>query len=166
MFARHITLIAAIVLALGACAHSPRAVESARSVSPTPRWTATLATPAYDTVTSSAEMRALMSTPITGTAALTPMNGDTTFAATISVAGARPGEVYPWYVHIGKCDTQRGVVGELNMYPPITAGPDGTGTARATIPFPLPNDATWSVSVFPSPSQLETAVACGDLTKK
>jgi len=166
MIARHRTLVAVFTLALGACASSPRAVANTSSVGPAPRWTATLATSPVDTLTASAAMRALMSTPITGTVALTPVPGDTTFTANIHIAGARPGEVYPWYVHIGKCGVQRGVVGSFNIYPPIHTGPDGTGTASASIPFPLPGDATWSVSVFPSPSELETAIACGDLTKK
>lgn len=166
MIARQLTLAAVLTLALGACASSPRAVASTSNAGPTPRWTATLATSPVDTLTASAEMRALMSTPITGTVTLTPVTGDTAFTAHVAIAGARPGEVYPWYVHIGKCGVQRGVVGAFTIYPPIHTGPDGTGTASATIPFPLPNDATWSASVFPSPSELTTAIACGDLTKK
>lgn len=166
MIARHIALLAGTTLALAtACARSPRAVSNNPSPAG-PRWTATLTTPAYDTVTSSAALRALMSTPITGTATITPLSDRQSFTAAIHIAGGQPGTVYPWYVHIGKCGTERGVVGEFRMYPPITAGPDGTGSATATIPFPLPDDSPWSVSVFPSASQLETVIACGDLTKR
>lgn len=164
MIARYTALLAATALALTACARSPRAVPENQGPAG-PRFTATLSTPAYDTVTSSAALRAIMATPITGTATVTPAGDGNAFAASISIAGAQPGTVYPWYVHIGDCSNQRGVVGELQMYPPITAGPDGTGKATATIPFPLPRNAAWSVSVFPSQTQLETVIACGNLKR-
>ncbi|HEX5435581.1 MAG TPA: hypothetical protein VFW98_00375 [Gemmatimonadaceae bacterium] len=167
MIPRHLALMAATTLAFAAitaCARSPRSVPG--TVAAGPLWRATLATPSIDTVTASPASRAILAAPITGSASVLPNEGGDTFSATITIAGAHPGGSYPWYVHLGTCDTQRGVVGETSMYPPVQVGSDGTGTATATIPFPVPNRSDWSVSVFSSASDIQTAIACGDLTKK
>lgn len=114
------------------------------------KWTATLTSGA---------------TGIKGTATLAPGITYRETVASLSLTGATPGAVHGWYVQLGECGHDRGVLAGLYPYPPVTVDAAGAGTATATLPFTVPTSGHFSVSVRQSDSDVASAVACGNLTK-
>jgi hypothetical protein len=102
---------------------------------------------------------------IAGTATVEPGTSAGTTVATVSITGAKPGAVYPWHVHIGKCGMTPGgkVWGDASAYKPLTAGSDGTAKGTATISMAVPMSGDYYVNIHASPSDLGTIVSCGNL---
>lgn len=102
---------------------------------------------------------------IAGTATVEPGTGAGTTVATVSITGAKPGAVYPWHVHIGKCGMTPGgkVWGDASAYKPLTAGSDGTAKGTATISLAVPMSGDYYVNIHASPSDMGTIVSCGNL---
>jgi Cu/Zn superoxide dismutase len=102
---------------------------------------------------------------IAGTASVEAGSSAGTTTATVSLTGAKPGSVYPWHVHVGKCGMTPGgkVWGDPSAYKPLTAGSDGTAKATATISMALPTSGDYYVNIHASPSDLGTIVSCGNL---
>jgi Cu-Zn family superoxide dismutase len=99
---------------------------------------------------------------IAGTAELDSA-GPARSTAQISIRGDRPGAIRPWHVHHGQCGQDGAVLGSASDYPPIKVGPDGTGTASASLDVPTPPTGDYLVDVHASAADLNTIVACGDL---
>jgi|GEM_PF-1355971 hypothetical protein len=102
---------------------------------------------------------------IAGTATVQPGTSAGTTVATVSLTGAKPGAVYPWHVHIGKCGMTPGgkVWGDPSAYKPLTAGSDGTASGTATISMAVPASGSYYVNIHASPSDMGTIVSCGNL---
>ncbi|MFI5248855.1 MAG: hypothetical protein ACHQTF_02735 [Gemmatimonadales bacterium] len=102
---------------------------------------------------------------IAGTASVEPGTGAGTTVATVSLTGAKPGAVYPWHVHVGKCGMTPGgkVWGDPSAYKPLTAGSDGTAKGTATISMAVPASGDYYVNIHASPSDMATIVSCGNL---
>ena len=102
---------------------------------------------------------------IAGTATVEPGTGAGTTVATVSLTGAKPGAVYPWHVHVGKCGMTPGgkVWGDPSAYKPLTAGSDGTAKGTATISMAVPASGDYYVNIHASPSDMATIVSCGNL---
>lgn len=86
-----------------------------------------------------------------------------TTGVSISIAGAKSGAQHPWHVHRGGCSDNGAIVGDPAAYPVLNVGADGTASASASIKVGLTEDATYSVNVHQSPTQLNVIVACGTL---
>ncbi|MGQ0816024.1 MAG: hypothetical protein ACT4O1_16455 [Gemmatimonadota bacterium] len=84
-------------------------------------------------------------------------------ASSISIAGARSGGQHPWHIHRGSCGENGPIVGAAAAYPVLMVGANGTATASATVSVGLTEDATYSVNVHRSPTDLGTILACGAL---
>ena len=141
-----------VALTLLACVQpQPLVIETATGdVVPLEAWTGTLTS---------------VSTGIKGTATLSPGNTYRETLASLSLTGATPGAVHGWYVHLGECGHDRGILAGLYPYPPVTVDAEGAGRATATLPFTVPTSGHFSVSVRQSDSDVASAVACGNLTK-
>lgn len=102
---------------------------------------------------------------IAGTATVEPGTSAGTTVATVSLTGAKPGAVYPWHVHVGKCGMTPGgkVWGDPSAYKPLTAGSDGTAKGTATISMAVPVSGDYYVNIHASPSDMATIVSCGNL---
>jgi hypothetical protein len=102
---------------------------------------------------------------IAGTATVAPGTSAGTTVATVSLTGAKPGAVYPWHVHVGKCGMTPGgkVWGDPSAYKPLTAGSDGTAKGTATIAMAVPTSGGYYVNIHASPSDMATIVSCGNL---
>jgi hypothetical protein len=102
---------------------------------------------------------------IAGTATVEPGTSSGTTVATVSLTGAKPGAVYPWHVHVGKCGMTPGgkVWGDPSAYKPLTAGSDGTAKGTATISMAVPMSGDYYVNIHASPSDMATIVSCGNL---
>jgi hypothetical protein len=102
---------------------------------------------------------------IAGTATVEPGPSAGTTVATVSLTGAKPGAVYPWHVHVGKCGMTPGgkVWGDGSAYKPLTAGSDGTAKGTATISMAVPTSGDYYVNIHASPSDMGTIVSCGNL---
>jgi hypothetical protein len=100
---------------------------------------------------------------IAGTATVAPGTSAGTTVATVSITGAKPGAVYPWHVHVGKCGTSGKVWGNGSAYKPLTAGSDGTAKGTATINMAVPTSGDYYVNIHASPTNLATIVSCGNL---
>ena len=85
--------------------------------------------------------------------------------ATITISGATPRAVHGWYVQLGGCGHERGVVAGMEPYPPLTADEHGTATASVALPFTVPTEGEYSVTVRQSDWVHSSGVACGNLTK-
>lgn len=73
------------------------------------------------------------------------------------------GTVRPWHVHYGTCGNDQGIVGDMNLYTPITPQADGTATVTANIPVALTADKSYFINIHKSPQETQTIVACGQL---
>ena len=141
-----------VALTLLACVQRPALVieTSTGDVVPLEAWTATLTS---------------ASTAIKGTATLSPGITYRETLASLSLTGATPGAVHGWYVQLGECGHDRGILAGLYPYPPVTVDAEGAARATATLPFTVPTSGQFSVSVRQSASDVASAVACGNLTK-
>lgn len=81
----------------------------------------------------------------------------------ITLTGDTPGAVRAWHIHKGSCGHDGGIVGDAAVFPTLTIGTDGKGTARATLGAPLPAGASYFINVHASPRDHRTIVACGAL---
>lgn len=149
----------AVLVALGlpaltmlACVQPPPLVieTSPGHVVPLESWTATLSS-------SSTEMR--------GTATLSPGASYRETLATITVHGSAPRAAHAWYVQLGECGRDVGILAGPQVYPPIAIDDQGNGSSSVTLPFTVPTSGPYSVSVRQSSSQISSVVACGNLTK-
>jgi hypothetical protein len=117
---------------------------------PVSRWTTTLA-PVSEA-----------SGAVVGTAELDSAGSGASIAK-VSIRGDQPGAIRPWHVHHGQCGQDGAVLGSPKDYPPITVGPDGTGSATAALDVASPASGDYLVNVHASAADLGTIVACGDL---
>ena len=139
-------------LILLACVQRPALVIETPTgdVVPLESWTATLSAP---------------STAMRGTATLSPGGTYRETLATITLHGAAPHAVHAWYVQLGECRQDVGILAGPQAYPPVAIDADGNGSSSVTLPFTVPTSGPYSVSVRQSNSQVSSAVACGNLTK-
>lgn len=138
-------------LTLLACVQRPALVieTSTGDVVPLETWTATLSP--------SAALR--------GTATLSPGSTYRETLATITLSGAAPRAIHAWYVQLGECGRDLGILAGPQAYPPVAADDQGEGRSTVTLPFTVPTSGHFSVSVRQSDSDSSPAVACGNLTK-
>lgn len=146
------TVLGLPALTLLACVQPPALVieTSAGDIVLLESWTATLSAP-------SAAMR--------GTATLSPGVTFREARATITLAGAKPLAVHAWYVQLGECGHDRGILVGPMVYTPIMVDGHGDGTASVTLPFTVPTSGQYFVSVRQTESESSSVVACGNLTK-
>jgi hypothetical protein len=146
---RPLAMAATIGLALAACVQRPPMVieTSAGDVVPLEPWSATLSGALHGTVT--------LAPGVTHREAL----------ATINLTGATPGATHAWFVRLGECNRERGILGGLRPYTPLTANEEGTVAASIALPFTVPTEGEYSVTVLQSELVNSSSVACGNLTK-
>ena len=149
--------VTAFVLAAGlaACVQPPAlVVESASGeIVPLGSWSA-------DLVSGFRESSGLQ-----GTVLLVPGSNVRETRAVVTLAGGTPDAVYPWYVQLGDCANDRGVLASLMVYPPIALDANGQAKATVTLPFTLPTSGRYFVSVRRSEAEVSTVIACGNLTR-
>ena len=98
---------------------------------------------------------------VSGTATAEPRMGDT-LVVNIRIKGARAGDVNPWHVHSGGCDSSGAVLGDPSRYAAMTVGADQTGQATAKVKAMLTVGVPYSINVHRSPSDM-AVIACGNL---
>jgi len=86
----------------------------------------------------------------------------TSYRASITILGAKPGSTHHWHVHSGKCGSGGGVVGSASAYPAITVDHMGGGSASAVVSVKLDPKAEYHVNVHATGG--DDVVACGDLS--
>jgi hypothetical protein len=145
-----------ILCAFGAVScggHQP--VElSAKNQPLTPRWNATLTTPA--SLAGALQIRG------TGWMAANDKNADQTMAQA-QIENAAPGGLHPWHVHRGRCGSDQGILGPADAYKPLKVDGGGRATATATLDIPIPTSGDFFVNVHASTANMGTIVACGNL---
>lgn len=146
---RPLALAATIGLTLAACVQPPAMVieTSTGDVVPLETWSATLSGALHGTVT------------------LAPGVTYRETLATITISGATPRAVHGWYVQLGECGHERGVLAGLQPYTPLTANEQGTAAASVALPYTVPTAGDYSVTVLQSEMANSSPVACGNLTK-
>src|SRR5512145_2507482 len=123
-----------VALTLLACVQRPALVieTSTGDVVRLESWTATLSSP---------------STGLRASATLAPGASHRESLATITLAGAAPSTVHLWSVQLGECGHELGILAGPQPYAPITADARGEGHATAVLPFTVPTEGRYSVSV-------------------
>jgi hypothetical protein len=150
-------------LAFLAAACGPSYSSTSGSTSPTPT-TSTAAGDMPGMVRYSANLAAMNSSTVHGTATVHSMNGTQTVQ--LQISGAAPGATYPWHIHTGSCaDGMTPVVGDASLYTALGASGDGTASLMTTIPVTLNQNQGYHVNVHASPTDMGTIVACGDLAR-
>lgn len=99
--------------------------------------------------------------PVAGTAVVAAVTPDS-LRASVRVTGAQAGAEYPWMVHRGTCGANGAVFGNVEQYPNIQVGQDGTGQATALLAMAVPAEGDYSVHVHKSTTDL-ALIACGTL---
>lgn len=109
----------------------------------------------------SATLRPQNGSTISGTATAQPSVGDT-LITTIRIKGGTAGEVHPWHVHSGGCDSSGAVLGDPSRYAPMTVGTEQSAETTARVKAILALGVPYSVNVHRSTGDM-TVIACGNL---
>ena len=117
---------------------------------PLETWTATLAPP---------------ETQLRGTAVLAPGATIRETLATVTLSGGTPNAVHAWYVQLGECGYNLGILAGPQAYTPIAIDAQGDGRSTVTLPFTVPTQGHYFVTVRQSDSEAARVIACGNLTK-
>src|SRR5688500_13206818 len=102
--------------------------------------------------------------PPGGTATLTPLTSRETLA-TITVSGAAPRSVHGWYVQLGQCGRDLGILSGPHLYTPLVADERGYARSTVTLPFTVPTTGNFYVSVRQGDEYHSAVVACGSLAR-
>ncbi|HEX5408471.1 MAG TPA: hypothetical protein VFW89_01745 [Gemmatimonadaceae bacterium] len=149
-------LAAAAAASLSACGlfhHSAPAVQlSQGDVALHSTWHATLSSPS--------DLAGAMQ--VSGQASMAPESDHDKTMVSLTLSNATPGGVHPWEIHHGQCDTDAGIIGQANAYPPIKIANDGTGSATATLPLVTPDSGSYFIAVRASTANPDLVVACGN----
>ena len=120
----------------------------------TPRWNATLQTPAS----------LAGAVQVQGTGWMAASDHDSTHTeAHVDIANAAPGGQHPWHVHRGRCGNDLGIVGDPKAYPILDVGSDGKAAGIARLDLPAPKSGDYFVNVHASANNMGTIIACGNL---
>ena len=84
------------------------------------------------------------------------------YRASITILGAKPGAKHAWHVHSGRCGSGGGVVGSPSSYKPITVDQMGGGSSSAMVRVALDAGGDYHVNVHAAGGN--EVIACGDLT--
>jgi len=110
---------------------------------------------------------------IVGIGRFAAIRGDAHVMSTIGVksimAGAdiqfdAPFAVRPWHVHVGPCATDGAIVGRPASYPLLRTNRGGRGDVTVGLPGGIEPDGVYHVDVHASAAELQTIIACGDLS--
>jgi hypothetical protein len=82
---------------------------------------------------------------------------------TVTLKNATPGGAYGWDVREGKCGTGGALFGTPSAYVPLIAGSDGTAGKTVQVTGQLDEAKDYAVTIYASPADSKTVVACGDL---
>jgi hypothetical protein len=150
---RALFMVAAVALSaltLTACVQRPPLVVemSTGDIIRLESWTATLSS----------------ATDLGGMARLTPATYRETLA-TISVSGAAPNATHAWYVQLGECGRDLGILAGPQAYVPLVADQRGDGRSTVTLPFTVPMNGRYFVTVRAADTERSAVVACGNLTR-
>jgi hypothetical protein len=143
-----------VICTLPACVQPPAFVVQGATgeVVPLGAWTATLAGVGE-------------TTSLRGTATVAPGRTISETQAHVTLTGATPSAAHPWFLQLGDCGNDRGVLGGLMAYPPIMADEQGEARLTVTLPFTMPTTGHYFVSVRRSEALVSTVIACGNLTR-
>lgn len=110
---------------------------------------------------------------IVGIGRFAAIRGDAHVMSTIGVksimAGAdiqfdAPFATRPWHVHVGPCATDGGIVGRPGSYPLLRTNRGGRDDVTVWLPGGIEPDGVYHVDVHASATELQTIIACGDLS--
>jgi hypothetical protein len=121
-----------------------------------------ISTAALNGPTWTAALKATDGSPVAGRARVEGVSYGAS-RVTIELSGAPPGGVLPWHLHRGACGAKGGLLGDVSAYPPVKIGPDGHGTAEASLPMQPGASGAVAVQVHKSAMDM-TPIACGALT--
>jgi hypothetical protein len=156
MMHRRVMLAVAAVVSLSACSlfhhNAPPVQLSQGDVALHATWHATLSSPS--------DLSGAMQ--VNGRASMAPGANEEQTRVSLTLSNATPGGVHPWEIHHGQCQTDAGIIGQANAYPPIKIANDGTGSASATLPMTLPDSGSYFVAVRASTANPDLVVACGN----
>lgn len=146
------TAILSTILVM-ACVQRPALVleTSAGDVVPLASWTATISSPAG---------------ALYGSASLSPGTTHRETTAALTVYQASPNAVYAWYVQLGECGRDLGILAGPQAYAPIVIDAQGNGASTLTLPFTVPMTGRYFVSVRAADSESAPTIACGNLTRQ
>jgi hypothetical protein len=101
---------------------------------------------------------------MSGTATLSPGVTYRETLAIITLHGATPGAVHAWYVQLGECGHDRGILAGPQAYTAVRIDGEGAGRSSITLPFTVPTNGHFFVSLRQSETEHSPVVACGNLT--
>jgi superoxide dismutase, Cu-Zn family len=101
---------------------------------------------------------------LSGQATVVWVAGVQEFFTSMQITGDLPGAVRPWHVHHNTCEAGGGIVGGDGDYPRLNIAADGSASVSTTVPVGLNSTAAYHVNVHLSEAEVETIIACGNLT--
>jgi hypothetical protein len=90
--------------------------------------------------------------------------GATTFETFAQIEGDEVGAVRPWHVHENTCAAGGDIVGSDADYPRLVTDATGVATVVTFVPRGIDPNADYHVNIHLSVDEMETIIACGDLT--
>jgi hypothetical protein len=136
-----------------ACVQRPALVveTSTGDIVPLESWTATLSSNASH---------------LSGIATLSPGATHRESTAHLALRGATSGARHAWYVQLGECGRDLGILAGPQSYAPIVIDAMGNGESTLTLPFTVPTTGHYFVSVRAADSESAPTIACGNLTRR
>jgi hypothetical protein len=149
----HTVWLAGIV-AVSACGGRAPVQIDPNARAATPRWNATLQTPA--------DLAGAVQVQGSGWMAASETDSART-QAHVDISNAAPGGRHPWHVHRGRCGNDLGILGPAAAYQPLDVGSDGRAASTASLDIPAPTSGEYFINVHASQNNMATIVACGNL---
>ena len=148
----HLGLTGAVILGLAGCSSATHNTSAPVGFIG-PVWNSTLTAPT-----------GAVNSTISGFAT---MMGNTDHSRTrvqLDLHHALAGTELPWHLHRGSCGNDQGIVGDPARYKPLKVGATGEASGDAVLDLPLPDTGQYMVNVHASITDMDSVIACGNMT--
>lgn len=149
----HLPLLAATLIAVGACAphnYRGRQLGVLPPQPPKPLWLG-----AFRAGPADSSLRGAVAVTVSSTPGWSHI--------LLSISGARPTATYTWRLHSGRCGDNGPTIGSDNRYEPLIPFADGTAKAESLVQSILTPSAPYSVTVTGQPDASAAPAACAEL---
>lgn len=120
------------------------------------------AAPGEGTIRFSGQILSTGTRQMRGSAAATTIGSES--EVVVSITGGAASGQHPWHLHRGACGSGGAIVGSAGAYPVLRPDAGGQANETANLSVALSRGQRYHVNIHESPQNLETIVACAELS--